>query len=262
MEMLVYYFKIMMQQTKPSIKFVPTLTTVAGSCLTLANWRALGIDTFSFALETLLIKPGLSFLQSLPDLRSYLGWEGILVLNANSFTANVASHKLRSPFDGSVSQVERAVLLLLIQQLRANLTIYDQKVQDTKPYFEYNNTQSLPDFIQKIVSANTGPSYIRGDFALEQLSLLKFGSITYIESDKPAKDAIQGLVYSNGEILDLQRVGAQQHEPIDADCNCPVCRQGYTKAYLHHLFAQTPLLCQRFLIQHNVTFYQKQLSQN
>ena len=49
-----------------------------------------------------------------------------------------------------------------------------------------------------------------------------------------------------------------QFETIDPECTCPTCSQQFTKAYLHHLLQQTPLLCHRLLIQHNVFWMAKE----
>jgi queuine tRNA-ribosyltransferase len=46
---------------------------------------------------------------------------------------------------------------------------------------------------------------------------------------------------------------------LDGMCSCPTCLAGFTWAYLHHLLASTPGLCQRLLIQHNVGYVVQQL---
>ncbi len=74
----------------------------------------------------------------------------------------------------------------------------------------------------------------------------------FLESDQPASDACSGLVYSERGMIDLrEKIYAMQFECIDPICQCPTCSQKLTRAYLHHLLEHTPLLCQRFLIQHN-----------
>ncbi len=45
--------------------FIPTVTTQEGAILTPENWGALGTELFSLSLEHLLMKPGLSYLQTL-----------------------------------------------------------------------------------------------------------------------------------------------------------------------------------------------------
>jgi queuine tRNA-ribosyltransferase len=43
--------------------------------------------------------------------------------------------------------------------------------------------------------------------------------------------------------------------PLDADCACPAC-QGYSRAYLHHLFRAKEMLGPMLLTQHNLKYYQ------
>lgn len=97
------------------------------------------------------------------------------------------------------------------------------------------------------------PRYVIGDFNAESILHLRTQGVEFIETDEPVKAAFQGKVYSQQGEIDLTNKAAEmQFEIIDASCTCPVCTQHFTKAYFHHLIEHTPLLCQRFLIQHNV----------
>ena len=44
--------------------------------------------------------------------------------------------------------------------------------------------------------------------------------------------------------------------PIDTSCDCAACAQGYSRAYLHHLFAANEVLSAVLTSIHNVHFYQ------
>lgn len=44
-----------------------------------------------------------------------------------------------------------------------------------------------------------------------------------------------------------------QFEPLQKTCACPTCKLNLTKAYLHHLWFEVPLLAQRYLAMHNIT---------
>ncbi|MEG1165295.1 MAG: tRNA-guanine transglycosylase, partial [Oscillospiraceae bacterium] len=44
--------------------------------------------------------------------------------------------------------------------------------------------------------------------------------------------------------------------PIDAQCDCPVCRS-FSRAYLRHLFKAGEILAMRFGAIHNLYFYNK-----
>ena len=61
--------------------FVPVLTSLAGSCLTAANWQEAGVHRASFHLAALLMKPGYDLLKTLPNLAAYVAWDESLVLN-------------------------------------------------------------------------------------------------------------------------------------------------------------------------------------
>jgi Queuine tRNA-ribosyltransferase len=76
-------------------------------------------------------------------------------------------------------------------------------------------------------------------------------------SDQPAIDAIDGRFYfetTSANILDSEF--EKDLGLLDKNCQCETCAQGFTRAYLHHLFEHTPLLAQRFLLSHNVFFSQ------
>ena len=99
------------------------------------------------------------------------------------------------------------------------------------------------------------PRYVTGHLSLDVMKLLKNEGVEFIESDEPALAAMQGMVYSQQGTVNLREdLTEMQFEAIDADCACPTCSAQLTKAYLYHLLLHTPLLCQRFLIQHNVYY--------
>lgn len=47
---------------------------------------------------------------------------------------------------------------------------------------------------------------------------------------------------------------ADDARPIDSDCHCPTCTQGYSRAYLHHLYRAKELAYYRFASMHNLFF--------
>ena len=79
--------------------------------------------------------------------------------------------------------------------------------------------------------------------------------VEYVSSNVPASDACNGRIYSDDGLIVLKDDAYRMDfNTIDKTCSCPTCDQQLTRAYLHHLFDHTPLLCQRFLIQHNIRF--------
>ena len=43
--------------------------------------------------------------------------------------------------------------------------------------------------------------------------------------------------------------------PIEEGCGCPVCRAGYSRAYIRHLLKADEALGLRFCVMHNLYFY-------
>ncbi|WP_051555177.1 hypothetical protein [Legionella fairfieldensis] len=263
--------------------FIPVLTSPAGSCLTLANWQEAGINTVACYLDTLLIKPGLSFLKSLKNLRAYCGWQGELVLNASTITATRrGTYTIRSPYDGSMVSIDNKALVSLMISLQPDVVILPDdfiehgfvlpetikwfaapkevsQVAGCGRYLFYDEKRLFCEFIELIRQTNPELVYVSGNFTLSQIRELSMLGVLFVESDKPATNALSGQVYTEQGLLDLCDVKmAHQQERIEPNCSCPTCTQGFSRAYLHHLLIQTPLLCQRFLIHHNSHYYQNQ----
>ncbi len=43
--------------------------------------------------------------------------------------------------------------------------------------------------------------------------------------------------------------------PIEEGCSCPVCREGYSRAYIRHLLKAKEMLGMRLCVLHNLYFY-------
>ncbi|HET6333367.1 MAG TPA: tRNA guanosine(34) transglycosylase Tgt [Polyangiales bacterium] len=72
----------------------------------------------------------------------------------------------------------------------------------------------------------------------------------------PTRNARNGQALTWGGRVNMRQSKHQvSSEPLDAQCDCPVCRT-YTRAYLRHLFMAKEMLGPRLLTQHNLHFYQ------
>lgn len=262
--------------------FVPTISTPAGSTLTAANWQDSGVQMISCALESLLMKPGYDVLMKLDNLASYLGWDGPVVLDASlPFNRKENLFKHRSLYDGQILRHTNEQIMALIASLKPTHVILPESFSDFKSvreslpenrqvfgsltgFFE-NNAANNDGYIYKILHTDqletslnlddTRPSYISGAFEPGHIGVLTRLGATYIESDKPADDGLHGRVYTpSGTIVISDPVFEKAFDRLDAGCECPTCAAQFTRAYLHHLFSQTPLLCQRLLIQHNIYY--------
>lgn len=268
---------------------VPVFTTEAGSCLTSANWQAVNITAAAFYLDPLLVKPGMHFLQQTDNLKQYLGWTGDLVINAINLSVNKAGVcAITSAFDGSKLTFTMTEIVELIQQLKPDAvvlpakvsktcpTIWDNWPADTLPFLAVEDLETLPpvnygvyfscdsaDTMDTILSQLTEwshvPRYISGDFDAGCIQQLAQAGVAFIETDRPARDGMHGLMYDQNNSIDLSdSATALCFAPLADGCTCPTCTQCFTQAYLHHLLLHTPLLCHRLLIQHNVYCAQSQ----
>lgn len=71
----------------------------------------------------------------------------------------------------------------------------------------------------------------------------------------PTRQARNGALYTrDGRLNILNAVNKTDFSPIDPDCSCPVCRAGYSRAYLHHLFKSNEILGAMLASQHNEFF--------
>lgn len=264
--------------------FLPVLTSEAGLCLTTANWQEAKVTAVSYSLESLLYKPGQDVLKKITDLSHYLVWPEVIVLNAASLVANKEGiYTLKSPYDGSRIKFTSEELFHLIQHLKPDAVVLPQNImQDFAQIWDNWNDVIVPfihvnDLKKHVVAKSHGvyfnvvheldweqlnhwshvPRYVMGCFDSGLIWRLYDKGIEFIETNEPAQAALEGKVYSRAGDVDLMDAKTQmQFELIDSDCVCPTCSQQFTRAYLHHLLQHTPLLCQRFLIQHNVFYVQ------
>lgn len=87
---------------------------------------------------------------------------------------------------------------------------------------------------------------------------IKFG-IDMFDCVLPTRNARNGSVFVResadpaGKIQIKNSVHANNHGPLDADCECYTC-QNFSRAYLRHLFIAQELLVYRLLTIHNLKF--------
>jgi queuine tRNA-ribosyltransferase len=73
----------------------------------------------------------------------------------------------------------------------------------------------------------------------------------------PTRNARNGTVFtSRGRLVIKNREYETDGRPLDPDCDCEAC-QGYSRAYLRHLFQVNEMLGPRLASVHSVRFYQR-----
>jgi len=72
----------------------------------------------------------------------------------------------------------------------------------------------------------------------------------------PTRNARNGQAFVRGGRLRLKNARFRaDSRPLDESCSCPVCSQGFSRAYLRHLYVAGEILAHRLLSLHNLHHY-------
>ncbi len=72
----------------------------------------------------------------------------------------------------------------------------------------------------------------------------------------PTRAGRTARAYTSRGVLNLRNARfAEEDEPLDPDCRCPLCSR-HSRAYLHHLFRCEEMLGPMLLTWHNIQYYQ------
>jgi queuine tRNA-ribosyltransferase len=101
------------------------------------------------------------------------------------------------------------------------------------------------------------PRYLMGVGTPEDiLAAIGFG-IDMFDCVIPTRYARSATVFtSRGRLRLTNRRFRRDGYPIDTSCECAACKGGFSRAYLHHLFAANEVLSAVLCSIHNVHFYQ------
>ncbi len=73
----------------------------------------------------------------------------------------------------------------------------------------------------------------------------------------PARNGRHAHLFTKRGIINLKNEKyARDEAPVDAECDCPVCRR-YSRAYIRHLFKADEMLGLRLAVMHNLFFYNR-----
>lgn len=77
----------------------------------------------------------------------------------------------------------------------------------------------------------------------------------------PSRNARHGHLFTKQGIININNSKyIRDDSPIDAQCNCPVCRR-YSRGYIRHLMKANEMLGMRLAVMHNLYFYNNLMSE-
>ena len=81
--------------------------------------------------------------------------------------------------------------------------------------------------------------------------------VDFFDCVMPARNARHARLFTWEGAINLKNAKYQKDlQPIDPQCDCPVCRR-YSRAYIRHLFVADEMLAMRLAVMHNLYFYNK-----
>jgi queuine tRNA-ribosyltransferase len=77
----------------------------------------------------------------------------------------------------------------------------------------------------------------------------------------PTRSGRNGQAFTHDGPLNLRNAAhAEDLRPLDAECPCPSCTGGVSRAYLHHLTKSGEMLGAMLMTEHNIGFYQQMMA--
>ena len=81
--------------------------------------------------------------------------------------------------------------------------------------------------------------------------------VDFFDCVMPARNGRHGHLFTWNGIINIKNEKyLRDEQPIDSECDCPVCKR-YSRAYVRHLFKANEMLAMRFAAMHNLYFYNK-----
>ena len=100
------------------------------------------------------------------------------------------------------------------------------------------------------------PTYLMGVGTPANILEAVDRGVDFFDCVYPSRNGRHGHVYTNQGKLNLFNAKyAMDAGPIEEGCQCPACKNGYSRAYIRHLLKAQEMLGMRFCVLHNLCFY-------
>ena len=100
------------------------------------------------------------------------------------------------------------------------------------------------------------PTYLMGVGTPENIIEGVDRGIDFFDCVYPSRNGRHGNLYTKKGTVHIKSARyAEDPRPIEEGCGCPVCRGGYSRAYLRHLYKAQEALGLRMGVMHNLYYY-------
>ena len=100
------------------------------------------------------------------------------------------------------------------------------------------------------------PTYLMGVGTPENILEGVARGIDFFDCVYPSRNGRHGKLYTHHGTVHIKSARyAEDDRPIEEGCGCPVCRAGYSRAYLRHLYKAQEALGLRMGVMHNLYYY-------
>ena len=116
----------------------------------------------------------------------------------------------------------------------------------------YDTIQAVEEYMPK-----DKPSYLMGVGPPGNIIEGVARGVDLCDCVMPARNGRHGHLFTWNGIINIKNEKyLRDEQPIDSECDCPVCKR-YSRAYVRHLFKANEMLAMRFAVMHNLYFYNK-----
>ncbi|CAN5641968.1 tRNA guanosine(34) transglycosylase Tgt [soil metagenome] len=110
------------------------------------------------------------------------------------------------------------------------------------------------DFLAPQMPSNA-PRYLMGVGTPEDLVEAVYRGVDMFDCVMPTRNGRTGSVFTSRGKLNIRNARfADDAAPLDAECNCSVCRR-YSRAYLRHVYMAKEMIASILLTHHNLAFF-------
>ena len=120
-------------------------------------------------------------------------------------------------------------------------------------------TEEMYDVIEAVVEhmPSDKPRYLMGVGTPVNIIEAVSRGVDFFDCVMPARNGRHGHLYTWSGIRNINNEKYKSDpEPIDPECDCPVCKT-FSRSYLRHLFRAEEMLAMRLGVVHNLHFYNK-----